>query len=91
MKLPRLSLFRSRVVSILKDPVHPLESNKTPSFVTYAHRDFHFHILCPGKRGEPRESNDTPREDAFCRVALGVRLSDFAIFAAPYGSDEPKR
>ena len=30
----------------------------------------------------PRESNDTPSEDAFCRVALGVRLSDFAIFAA---------
>jgi len=79
------------VVSILKRPRPSAGSNKPPSFVTYAHRDFHFHILCPGKRGEPRESNDTPKEDAFCRVALGVRLSDFAIFAAPYGSDEPKR
>jgi len=30
----------------------------------------------------PRESNDTPREKAFCRVAPSVRLSDFAILAA---------
>jgi len=30
----------------------------------------------------PRESNDTPREKAFCRVARSVRLSDFAILAA---------
>jgi hypothetical protein len=30
----------------------------------------------------PRESNDTPSANAFCRVAPNVRLSDFAIFAA---------
>ena len=30
----------------------------------------------------PRESNDTPSENAFCRVAPSVRLSDFAIFRA---------
>jgi hypothetical protein len=33
------------------DPIHPLE---TPFVVTYAHRDFHFHILRPGKRGGDR-------------------------------------
>jgi hypothetical protein len=27
----------------------------------------------------PRESRDTPSEKAFCAVASGVRLSDFAI------------
>jgi len=32
-------------------------------------------------RPYPRVSNDTPRENAFCCVAPGVRLSDFAIFA----------
>jgi hypothetical protein len=37
-----------------KDSVHPLECNKTPSFVAYAHRDFHFHALCPSKRGSDR-------------------------------------
>jgi hypothetical protein len=31
---------------------------------------------------QSRESNDTPREKAFCRVAPSVRLSDFAILAA---------
>jgi hypothetical protein len=31
---------------------------------------------------QPRESNDTPSANAFCRVAPSVRLSDFAIFAA---------
>ena len=30
----------------------------------------------------PRESNDTPSEKAFCRVAPSVLLSDFAILAA---------
>ena len=29
----------------------------------------------------PRVSNDTPSENAFCCVAPGVRLSDFAILA----------
>ena len=32
-------------------------------------------------RAYPRVSNDTPSENAFCCVAPGVRLSDFAIFA----------
>jgi len=32
--------------------------------------------------GYPRESNDTPSEKAFCRVAPSVLLSDFAILAA---------
>jgi hypothetical protein len=31
-----------------------------------------------------RESNDTPSENAFCRVAPRVRLSAFAIFAAGF-------
>jgi hypothetical protein len=35
----------------------------------------------PKARNYPRESNDTPSENAFCCVAPGVRLSDFAIFA----------
>src|SRR6516162_7890763 len=30
----------------------------------------------------PRESNETPRENAFCLVAPTVRLSDFAILPA---------
>jgi hypothetical protein len=30
----------------------------------------------------PRESNETPRENAFCLVAPSVRLSDFAILPA---------
>ena len=34
--------------------------------------------------GYYRESNDTPSENAFCRVAPRVRLSAFAIFAAGF-------
>lgn len=37
----------------------------------------------------PRESNDTPSVNAFCCVAPGVRLSDFAIFATA-GDDARK-
>ena len=36
----------------------------------------------PVETGYPRESNDTPSEKAFCRVAPSVLLSDFAILAA---------
>jgi hypothetical protein len=41
-------------------------------------------VICGGAEqgAYRRESNDTPSEKAFCRVAPSVLLSDFAILVA---------
>jgi hypothetical protein len=49
-----------------------------PITVSFKKRVLNFAVLgC-----QPRESNDTPIEYAFCCIARSVRLSDFAIFPA---------